>query len=582
MYFSELAAVFLAIEQESSRLKMTELLAGLFYKATSDEARVIAYLSLGEMRAPYHGTHFNVASKGMIGIVARVLGVHEEVVKKRADQEGDLGLVISAGLWRPEGALTVLQVYKALEEFEAVSGSGSVEEKMTRLAALLRLVDPLSARYIVRIVLQRLRLGFSEMTIIDALSWMVTGDKSARDAIENAYNVSADIGFIAKAVKEGGVKAIEAISITVGIPIRPAAAERLSSAAAIMEKVGEAFAQPKFDGFRLQVHLASGAHKRISFFSRNLLDMSSMFPDLLKALATLDVSSLVVEGEALAFDENTGAYLPFQETVKRKRKHDIDEMAVEFPLRLELFDILYLNGESLLEVPQFKRYEMLSKLMAQHSHPLLSVAEQITVSSPAQLEAYFLRTITAGLEGVMVKRKDAPYQPGKRNFNWIKLKRSERGRLDDTIDAVVLGYYFGEGKRAAFGIGAFLVGLFNKDEDRFETVAKIGTGLTDEGWVSFKSKCDDIKVKERPHNVVVAKELEPDVWTSPEFVVMLRADEITRSPLHSAGKTVNKPGYALRFPRFLGYRPDKSPNEATSVIEIEELFNEQGAVVMKS
>jgi DNA ligase-1 len=186
-----------------------------------------------------------------------------------------------------------------------------------------------------------------------------------------------------------------------------------------------------------------------------------------------------------------------------------------------------------------------------------------------------LAAIAEGLEGIVVKRPDAIYQPGKRNFNWIKLKRQEEGHIEDTIDCVILGYYAGSGKRATFGIGAFLVGVFNKKEDRFETVAKVGTGLTDQEWIDLKKQCDAIKRMQKPSNVICVKELYPDVWVIPDIVCQIRADEITKSPTHAAGKEGNMLGLALRFPRLMGYRKDKGPEDATTVAELKTMFKHQ-------
>src|SRR5690606_31045853 len=180
-----------------------------------------------------------------------------------------------------------------------------------------------------------------------------------------------------------------------------------------------------------------------------------------------------------------------------------------------------------------------------------------------------------GLEGLVVKRPNARYEPGKRNFNWIKLKRQEEGHLEDTLDCVILGYYPGSGKRAEFGIGAFLVGVYNKSHDSFQTVAKIGTGLKDDEWKDLKKRCDAIVVDHKPVNVECSKELAPDVWVFPEIICMIRADEITKSPLHTAGKSKKTLGYALRFPRFMGYRPDKEVYDATTAHEIERLYEDQ-------
>jgi DNA ligase-1 len=236
---------------------------------------------------------------------------------------------------------------------------------------------------------------------------------------------------------------------------------------------------------------------------------------------------------------------------------------------------MYLNGKDLMELGHEERRTYVEKVFAKTTTDLVHPIEEKKVSTARELEDYFNHNIAAGLEGLVVKRPDAVYQPGKRNFNWIKLKRTQEGHIEDTLDCVILGYYVGEGRRTQFGVGAFLVGVFNKQEDRFETIAKVGTGLSDADWVELKLKCDAIKVKEQPHNVVCAKELYPDVWVNPEIVCSVFADEITASPLHAAGKTDTHLGFALRFPRFLGYRTDKSATEATTSHEIKRLYEDQ-------
>lgn len=576
MNFKDVAQSFAQIEATSSRLEMTRLLADLLKKATAQEASIIANISLGQLNPPHIGTQFNVADKNMAKAIAQTLEISDKEVQEQAKKLGDLGLVFDQGAWKTKETLTIKEVYDALHAIEETSGIGSQEEKIAALTELFKQLDPLSAKFVCRIVLGKLRLGFSDMTIIDALSWMETGDKSLRDFIEDAYNICADIGLIASTLKKEGIDAIKNMQIHLGIPIRPAAAERLPTAKAIVEKIGHCIAQPKLDGFRLQIHInKTKKEPEIHFFSRNLQDMSFMFPDIKKAVAELDVEELICEGEAIVFDPNTGSFLPFQETVKRKRKHDIEEVMAELPLRVFIFDILYLNGKEYMSDTHEERRKVLMDVFKDFDDETIQVIEEVEVKTAKELEDYFASNIASGLEGLVVKKIDSIYQPGKRNFNWIKLKRQEEGHLEDTVDCVVLGYYAGEGKRAGFGIGAFLVGVYHKDEDRFETVAKIGTGLKDADWVELKKKCDSVKVKEKPKNVVCAKELVPDVWTSPEILTIIRADEITLSPVHSAGLAEGKLGYALRFPRFMGYRTDKSPDEATTVPEIEHLYKDQ-------
>ena len=611
MKFSEVANAFTAIEKIQSRLAITEELAGVFKKATPQEIQELCYLSMGVLNPPYIGTQFVIAQKTMAKIVAQVLSLSSEQVEKSMQQLGDLGLVIQEHQWKGSEDLTVSEVYHQLSQIEKISGTGSQEKKSVQLQELLKTVDSISAKYIVRIVLGTLRLGFSDMTIVDALSWMETGSKSLRADLEHAYNVCADIGLIAHTLKKAGIEAIQSMDIHVGIPLRPAAAERLPSAQAIIEKIGPCVAEPKLDGFRLQVHIDNtGTGPLIRFFSRNLLDMSAMFPEFVKACMNLPVKSLIIDGEAIVYDPNTGTFVSFQETVKRRRKHGIEELVSELPLQLNMFDLMYLNGKSLLHTEQKERRALLQKLFeeygAQHTGlqdsaekivpaqmnvfdamsdkkkvleevvdtyatQTIQMIQEISITTAQELEAYFIQEIAAGLEGLVIKKPDSFYQAGKRSFNWIKLKYQASEKLQDTLDVVILGYYSGKGKRAQFGIGAFLVGIYNHEDDAYETVAKVGTGLTDRQWIELKNQCDERAASKKPKNVVCADDLAPTVWVHPELVCEVLADEITISPVHTAGKSKNVLGLALRFPRFVQYRPDKSATQSTSIEELKTL-----------
>jgi DNA ligase-1 len=577
MKFIEVAQAFAVIESTSARLEITRLLSDLFQQASPQEAEIIASLSLGELRPPYKGTFFAIAEKNLLKAIAVFLGVDQTSITYNMKLLGDIGAVITQYTWNPSAQMSVLEVYSDLIAIESLGGTGSQEEKIQKLSELFDRLDPLSAKFAARIVLGKLRLGFSDMTIIDALSWMEVGDKSLRKDIENAYNVCADIGLIARTIKDGGIDAIKKMHMKVGIPVLPAAAERLPTAQATFEKLGECYAEPKLDGFRLQIHLdKTGSTPKVHFFSRNMQDMSAMFPDITQEVLKLPVHQLICEGEAIGYDPNTQDFLPFQETVKRKRKHGIEQAANEFPLKVFLFDLLYVNGKDCLHIPYTQRHQQLEELIYGVPTEIIFVNESRHITTTKMLQEYFVTTVATGLEGLVVKRSDAPYQPGKRNFNWIKLKREEEGHLEDTLDCVVLGYYAGKGKRTHFGIGAFLVGVFNKDLDCFQTIAKIGTGMTDDEWKTLKKKCDEWKSTTKPHNVQCAKELSPDVWVIPEIICRVRADEITLSPLHSAGKSRHSNvGYALRFPRFMDYRSDKSVQEATTDAEIKRLYEDQ-------
>ncbi|MBP7854309.1 ATP-dependent DNA ligase [Candidatus Babeliales bacterium] len=576
MKFKVFAEFLQKLEFEPSRNAMTKILAELFDQCSPQEIKIVCYFCSGSLYAPYDDKQFNIANKGIIEILAHLLNVSVHSIEKDFKKLGDFGLVVQALYQGHDKGLTILEVYHDLVAIADIVGTGSTEKKYHEVQALLKKLDPLGAKFVIRMISKTLRLGFSDMTILDGLSWMESGNKKLTDDLEHAYNICADLGLVAQAFKQKGIDGIKNMQIHIGIPIRPAAAERLKSASAIVEKLGHCVAQPKLDGFRVQVHVKkSESHVQVHFFSRNLLDMSDMFPDLKKLVSHLHVQSLICEGEAIVYDQGSETFLPFQQTVKRKRKHDVEQASQDLPLRLYLFDILYLDGHSLLNKTHEQRRAALQKLLHSVKDESLQIIDEKKINTASELEHYFLQNIQAGLEGLVVKRADSIYQPGKRNFNWIKLKRESHATLIDTVDVVILGYYMGEGKRAKFGIGAFLVGVYDAHRDQFETVAKVGTGMSDEEWKALKKRCDVLKISHQPKNVICAKELYPDVWVDPEIVCSVKADEITWSPLHTAGKTDKQLGIGLRFPRFIQYREDKSAGDATTVAELHKLFQQQ-------
>ncbi|MBP6869594.1 ATP-dependent DNA ligase [Candidatus Babeliales bacterium] len=576
MKFSCVAQLFQNIESSSGRLEKTKLLADALGIMSPDEAKMVTYLSLGDLYSSYQNIQFNIADKGLIEIIASLVGQTAAQVEQDYKVAGDLGTIVQAAWQGQDSGLSITQVYDHLVTTAEISGTGSTDLKLKSLVALLAQLDSFSVKYVIRIITKSLRLGFSDMTLIDAFSWMEVGNKSLQDPIEYAYNVCADIGLVIYTLKTQGIQAVERMTPQVGIPIRPAAAERLATAQEIIDKLGTCVAQPKLDGFRLQIHLdKTGPEPIVKFYSRNLIDMSNMFPDIATEIMKLPVQSLICEGEAIGFHEETQTYLQFQETVKRKRKHNIAQASDDIPLHVYLFDLLYFNGQSMLELRHTVRRDELANIVGMIQSPEVFLIDERKVSTGKELDDYFLENIGAGLEGLVVKKQDSVYQPGKRNFNWIKLKRRTGQKLGDTIDAVILGYYVGQGRRSSLGIGAFLVGIYNHELDCFESVAKVGTGLSDLDLLDLKIRCDNVAIAKPLNSVKVAKSLYPDVWMLPEIVCEIRADDITKSPLHTAGKTDSNLGYALRFPRFVKYRMDKSARDSTTSVELARLYEMQ-------
>ncbi len=575
MRMRTLAEYFQRLEATSSRNDMVAILAEIFKEAEPASLDRIIYLCQGRLAPNFVPLEFGVSEKLTIKALAELDGTGEQKVKELYRTTGDLGLVAEQLARGPSDALTVQEVYELLYRLATASGPGSVADKISLLQQLLRRADGLEARYAVRIVLGRLRLGIGDPTILDGLSYAYVGDKLLRPKLERAYNLCSDLGLVAKTLFVEGMEAIESFTPKVGRPIRPALAERLPSPEAIISKIGRCSVEPKYDGFRCQVH-RDGATVKI--FSRNLEDTTAMFPDIAEAaLRQIRDQRAIFEGEAIGYDPDTGEFVPFQVTVQRKRKYGIEEMQEKLPLLLFAFDMMYCDEGDYTPRPLLERRQRLASMIAtQGEGDRILVSEGMITDDVEELTRFFEECISRGLEGIVAKRLESPYHAGARNFNWIKLKRSYQMELSDTVDVVLVGYLYGRGARARFGIGSLLGAVYDEEEDKFKTIAKIGSGLSEEQWVEMKRLLDQIAVPHKPARVEAI--LEPDVWVEPHYVVEVQADEITRSPIHTAGRAPEGgSGFALRFPRVVGFiRSDKGPEEATTVKEILEMYSMQG------
>lgn len=632
MKFGELAERFFELERTASRLAMTEQLVVLFSEVRVEEIDKVCYLALGRLAPLYERVEFNLAEKMVVRAIAQAFEMEGKEVWGEYKKVGDLGEVAQAlrgadrnadktqisgnsekgvsgdgsnGSDNSEGILTsrsltdsqndgkisVGEVYGKLMGIAVEGGEGSQERKVTGLADLLKSLDGLSGKYVVRIVIGKLRLGFSDKTILDALAVMDGGSKAGRKELDAAYQVFPNVGELAKLVKQFGVRGLDKrVSVTMGVPVVPALAQRLKTADEMIEKMGKVIAEPKWDGTRVQIHFARGESRGVSreyddnseflirTFTRNLDENSHMFPELMEGLSQIQAKEVILDGEAVGVHPKTGKLLPFQMTITRKRKHGIEDAARTVPLKFFVYDMLYKDGREMLREPLYKRREMLKATIK--SGKVLEVAEAIVTKDPKELREFHAEQLDMGLEGALVKKYDGEYRPGRLGWNWVKFKESETSmaKLADTLDVVVMGYYRGKGKRVKFGVGAFLVGINanGSQESTPEggqavdssqailTVAKIGTGLTDEQWRELKMRCDNLVAMDMHKDYQVPKGLTPDVWVEPELVVEVAADEITKSPMHSAG-------LALRFPRLVKFRDDKDLSGVTSLGEMREI-----------
>lgn len=606
MLFSKLARYLAELEKTSSRNEITKILAGVFAEARKEEIRRVSYLLLGELTPPYKGQEINIAEKMMIQALARSYRKKPPEVLRVYKTKGDLGDTaweLSPKKKIKENLLQVEDVYNKLLGLAELTGGGSQGKKIAVLAELFSNLDQLSAKFVARILIGKLRLGFSDATLLDALSLMENGDKSARPQIEHAFNVTADIGEIAERIKRHGLESLKLVEPKPGVPIRPSLAERLKNIEEVITKAGPVVGvEQKLDGFRTQVHIwHKNGEKHVVLFSRNLENTTPMFPEIVAAARRLKVKSVILDGETIGYNPETEKFMPFQETVQRKRKHDIAEFAIKIPLAIFIFDVLYLNGKSLLNLSAQKRREILEKTIKGIGGNM-RIAKQKLTGDHEVIAEELKNSLKLGLEGLVVKNLEVPYQAGSRGFHWIKLKAASgalvslrtataRGakKLPDTIDCVVMGAWRGRGKRATFGVGGLLLGILGAD-DKYYSISRLGTGLSDKQFKEMKIKTEKFKSREKPKEYVVNKEIEPDIWVKPAIVAEILADEITLSPRHAAGRSHQSRGeprsigvgrkeqtrgYSLRFPRLVRFREDKNPEEATDIKEIVSMYKSQ-------
>ena len=570
MKFTELAANLDKMEATRSRNELVRILSDVYRASAADELEPLTYLIQGRLAPFFEPVEIGLGQMLLITAIAMAYGAPKEEVIKLNRQAGDLGL--TAQRLAPAShreSPSVVEVHQRLSQIAAAGGAGSMQKKLDGFTGLLGDVDSVSAKHLVRMTLGKMRLGIGDPTVLDAMSFAKRGDRSLRPILEAAYNRTSDLGLIARTLWDSAEAGLEKLKVTAGHPLRPQLAERLPNPEAVIKKLGTVGVQPKYDGLRVQIHKEGG---KVSIFSRNLESMTEMFPELVDAASGLKVQSVILDGEAIAYNPESEEYVPFQETTARRRKEGIQEFAARAPMRAFVFDVMFRDGSDLTPMHYEQRFEIVKELVRESD--TLMTAPLMTTDSADVLTRELLDNISRGLEGVVAKRLDSPYQAGARNFNWVKLKRNTSGQLTDTIDVVLLGYYRGKGKRAEFGAGALLAGVYDGDKDEFVTISKLGTGLSDQGWRAIHQRLASLEVAEKPARV--NSTFVPDAWLEPAIVVEVLADEITPSPRHTAGMTGDGPGFALRFPRIVSLRTaDKKPEDATSVREIREMFEQQ-------
>ncbi len=579
MKFAEVAETFEEMTKTTKRLELSTLLSDLL-KRSGEDLKIICYLLQGKLLPDYYGIETGMSDKLILEAFSKEYGKPRTVLDKQFGKLGDLGSLaealgsrrVQSGLFSSD--LTVSDVYSTLMEIARTEGKGSISQRIGLFERLIRNSTPIEAKYITRILTGKLRLGVSDSTILKAMTEaFATSDLG--EQIEVAFNFHPDMGRLAEILRDGKLEQIRAAAPDLMIPAKVMLAERLPSLDQILEKMGgRAAFEYKYDGMRVQIHKEG---EKVRIFSRGSEETTANFPDIVDAaIRTFQGRDLIVDGEAVPFNPETGEMYPFQAVSQRRgRIYNLDEMSRDIPLTVFLFDILYLDGKPTVMESYPERRKLLASTLVENDQ--FKLATVLVSSELGEIEAFFEKAISEGCEGIVAKNvSDAStYRAGARGWLWIKFKRDYRRELGDSLDLVVIGAFNGHGRRKGT-FGALLLASYDQDQDLFESVCKLGTGFKDDVLFNLPKMMESYVEKEKPSRVTSG--IMPDIWIYPSIVLEVVGAEITLSPVHNCafGKLSPGAGLALRFPRFTGrFRDDKKPEDATSTSEIVEMYQNQ-------
>ncbi|MDI3475173.1 MAG: ligase 1 [Thermococcaceae archaeon] len=552
MKYAELADLYRRLEKTTLKTLKTKFVADFLKKTPDELLEIVPYLILGKVFPDWDERELGVGEKLLIKAVSMATGVPEKEIEDSVRDTGDLGESVALAIKKKKQKsffsqpLTIKRVYDTFVKIAEAQGEGSQDRKMKYLANLFMDAEPEEAKYIARTVLGTMRTGVAEGILRDAIA---EAFKVRAELVERAYMLTSDFGYVAKIAKLEGNEGLSRVKIQVGKPIRPMLAQNAASVKdALIEMGGEAAFEIKYDGARVQVHKDGS---KVVIYSRRLENVTKSVPEVVEAIKqALKPEKVIVEGELVAVGEG-GRPRPFQYVLRRfRRKYNIEEMTEKIPLELNLFDVVFVDGESLIETKFIDRRKKLEEIVEQSEK--IKLAEQLITKKVEEAEAFYKRALELGHEGLMAKRLDAIYEPGNRGKKWLKIKPTM-----ENLDLVIIGAEWGEGRRAHL-LGSFLVAAYDPHSGEFVPVGKVGSGFTDEDLVEFTKMLKPYIVKQEGKFVEI----------EPKFVIEVTYQEIQKSPKY-------KSGFALRFPRYVALREDKSPEEADTIERVAELYELQ-------
>ena len=582
MKFSIISDAFQKMEATSKRLELTDILVGLIKEIPEDVISKAVYLIQGKLRPNFEGVELGIAEKLVMKAMSKSSGIPLKKIEEDYNKGGDLGQTAENILQQKiqttflSETITLERVYETLLKISNLEGKGSQEMKMRYVSSILNDATPQEAKFILKILLGTLRLGIAENTVMDALAIAFTGEKENREVIENAYNVSSDLGKVAQVVSTGGIEQIRKFQIQLFNPIRPMLADRIKSGEETVKKFQNDFAaEYKLDGERAQIHKQKDT---IMIFSRSLENITSYYPDIVEKISKLIISDdVILEAEVVAMNTNSGDFLPFQELMHRRRKYEIDEAVTKYPITVNFFDVLFSNGKNCMEMEYMERRKLLEKIIKEDDFARL--IPMSIINNEEQILEVLENSINSGCEGLMLKHLNSTYRAGIRGSNWLKLKREYQNDLGDSLDLVVIGAFFGKGRRTG-KYGTLLLATYNDEEDVFPSICKVGTGFSDESLDQlYQILSPKVTLKKNPR---IISDMAADMWFEPELVIEIVASEITQSPIHktASDKIKENTGLALRFPKFTGkIRTEKNAEDASTDEEVIALYKVQKKTV---
>ncbi len=578
MKFAELAEFFSRMENTTKRLELTEILVELLKSTPIEIISKVVYLIQGKLRPNFEGVELGIAEKLAMKSISKSAGIAIKKIEDDYKIGGDLGITAANILKQKTQttftaeSITLERVYDTLLKIAKLEGRRSQDMKIKYISSLLNDATTNESKFILKILLGTLRLGIAENTLMDALAITYTGKKDNRELIENAYNVSSDLGYVSEIVAKQGIDGVKKFEISVFNPVRPMLADRVKSEEDAIKKFQCEFAaEYKLDGERAQIHKKGN---EIIIFSRSLEKITQYYPDIVEKIPNILIcDECILEAEVVAINEDTGNFLPFQELMHRRRKYKVEKAVSEYPITVNFFDVLYLDGKKMIDLPYLERRKNLLKIVKDDK--FAKVIPMSIIKNKIDVLEILENSINSGCEGLMLKMLQSSYRAGMRGNNWLKLKREYQNELGDSLDLIVIGAFFGKGRRTG-RYGTLLLATYNSENDSYSSICKVGTGFTDESLDQlYQILSPNVTIKK---NSKVESDMNADVWFDPHLVIEIVASEITLSPIHKTGFNAlrKESGLALRFPKFTGkIRSEKNVEDASTDNEVIALYKSQ-------